>query len=567
LPDNSTPVFSEGTAATRDLVFLTALGGLLFFLDLGGRALWDIDEGMHAAIARTMLLSGDWVTPVFNGEAFFDKPPLVNWLTAAAFALFGTLEFAARLPSAIAGLGCVLLAYGIGRSLYSRRAGLLAGIVLATSLEFIILARVVQYDAPFTFFTTLALFAYVLLNVDASRWRRHVLLLHVATALAVLAKGPLGIVIVAVAILPHWLITRDPKLVRRVFDPVGIVLFLAIAVPWFLLMEQANPGYLGYFFESQIVGNVVGAAGGMAARHPEPFYYYAVVLVLALLPWSLMLPQSIYCVLEHREARGRALDVFVVASVVGTLALLSVAASKLANYVLPVLPPAAVLVGRYFDRMFASPIAVRKSSLIAVAAVGFLAFTGVAVYAGLQQSWSHWPQRTGVDPATFQLMLIVCGLLLLVAAGFAAAARQRANFTTLAFFAPFMVFFTLWILAPGSDPYRSAKGIAAAIDELLPEGEKLYFYGRLMDSAMFYTNRDAVFLRTEEEFRDAMAGDEQRIVIVRTASGRWEDIPDAGFHEILRIANKAIVSRQPPNERKLVSEQPDRSESPKRETE
>ena len=86
---------------------LTALCGTLFFSFLGLRDIWDIDEGMHAAIAQTMLLSGDWVTPVFNGEPFFDKPALFNWLNAISFSLFGFTELAARLPAALSGLGCV----------------------------------------------------------------------------------------------------------------------------------------------------------------------------------------------------------------------------------------------------------------------------------------------------------------------------------------------------------------------------------------------------------------------------------------------------------------------------
>ena len=134
------------------IAILVGASLLLFLLDLGGRDIWDIDEGMHAAIAQTMINSGDWITPVFNAEPFFDKPPLFNWLTALSFLIFGMTEFAARLPAALAGFGSVMLTYSLAKKIYSPEVGLLSGIILATSLEFMLLSRVVQYDIPFAFF-------------------------------------------------------------------------------------------------------------------------------------------------------------------------------------------------------------------------------------------------------------------------------------------------------------------------------------------------------------------------------------------------------------------------------
>ena len=173
----------SGNSTTGQLVFLTVLCASLYLFDLGGRDLWDIDEGMHAVIAQNMLVTGDWVTPVFNGEAFLDKPPLFNWLTALSFLVFGATEFAARLPAALAGLGTVLVTYGLARRLYGKATGLVAGIVLATSLEMIIVSRIVQYDVPFILFTTLALYFYARSTYDPENSRASVLLLYGAAGL------------------------------------------------------------------------------------------------------------------------------------------------------------------------------------------------------------------------------------------------------------------------------------------------------------------------------------------------------------------------------------------------
>ena len=114
----------------------------LFFLRLGGFALWDIDEGMHASTSKIMVQSGDWLAPVYNGEPFYDKPPLYNWFVALSFLVFGFTEFAARLPSALLGLGTVLLTYRFGRRMLGAEAAFLGAAVLATSLEFVVLSRI-----------------------------------------------------------------------------------------------------------------------------------------------------------------------------------------------------------------------------------------------------------------------------------------------------------------------------------------------------------------------------------------------------------------------------------------
>ncbi len=111
----------------RDILFLSLLVILcliLFFFLLGNRPLWDVDEGMHAATSKDMILSGDWITPQFNGENFYDKPVLFNWLAAISFLIFGFTEFAARLPAAILGTGCVLVTYFLGKRMFSPTVGI-----------------------------------------------------------------------------------------------------------------------------------------------------------------------------------------------------------------------------------------------------------------------------------------------------------------------------------------------------------------------------------------------------------------------------------------------------------
>ncbi len=292
-------------------------------------------------------------------------------MTAIAFELFGRNEFAARLPAALSALASVLLCYGIGRELYSRRAGWLAGVILATSLEFAMMARAVQYDMLFALFTTLALFAYILAMREQRPARRYWVLFYLAIGLAVLTKGPLGMVLVGIAVVTHLLVTGSARAWLRAMNPAGILVFSAVTVPWYVLIELANPGYIDYFVIQQHVGNVLGEFGEYVARHPEPVYYYIPVFIGAMLPWSLTLPQSVYSALRYREARLAHADILLVAFFAGSLLLMSAATSKLATYILPTLPVAAVLIGRYWDRLFdASPRTISRGSCWASAPCG-----------------------------------------------------------------------------------------------------------------------------------------------------------------------------------------------------
>ena len=340
-----TPLLSNSSPALL-LSALVALCGALFFSFLGLRDIWDIDEGMHAAIAQAMLLSGDWVTPVFNGEPFFDKPALFNWLNAISFSVFGYTELAARLPAAFAGLGCVILTWQMGRRVYDEKTGFLAGLILATSLEFMILSRVVQYDIPFAFFVTLTLFCFVMGIIDNNKRRLYFLGMYAAAALAVLTKGPIGIILPGMTAVIYLVLARRTHLVKELQILPGIVIFMAIVTPWFLMMEQANEGYLEYFVLKQHLGNFLGGEGAMRPRHPEPFYYYMPILLAGILPWSALLPQSIIRGWRSSQDDSNRMSLFLVIWVLAAFVFFSAATSKLSTYLLPQPPHVEVATGR-----------------------------------------------------------------------------------------------------------------------------------------------------------------------------------------------------------------------------
>ncbi len=142
-------------------VLLAAIAGLLFFSNLGATHLWDVDEAIFSQAAKEMFQRGDHIVPYFNGDVFPDKPPLMYWLMISAYQVFGTTEFAARFWSAIFGIGSVLLTYRLGRLMFSPAVAFYSALILASNLNFNVIARAATPDSFLEFFSTLAILIFV----------------------------------------------------------------------------------------------------------------------------------------------------------------------------------------------------------------------------------------------------------------------------------------------------------------------------------------------------------------------------------------------------------------------
>lgn len=524
---------------------LIALSALQFFFLLGHTALWDIDEGMHAVMAQQMVLTGDWITPVFNGEPFFDKPVLFNWLGAVSFLLLGFTDFAARAPAALAGLGCVILTYLIGRRAYGPTAGFLAGVILATSLEFAIESRRVQYDIPFTFFTTLALYFFCTALLGEEKIQRRFLWFYVAIGLAFLTKGPLGLLLPAMVIGLYILLQRRWSLLLQMQIPLGIVIFLAVITPWQILMEQANPGYLEYFMLRQHLANFLGDVATYVPHHPEPWHYYVPYFVLGLFPWSFLLPQSILWSMRTTQGSERTFSIVFLIWIAAMFLFFSSATSKLATYILPLFPAAALLVGRYCQAFLDESAQSNRRGSIAGLSCAFLLLLGLGAYILVENPWPAVELKIGLEANEANLFFFIITVLLGAALLAALLARRAAALIVMAAVTPTAIFFLAWFIVPDILPYRSAKDIGLAYDRLLPPGEKMVFFGQMLDSAVFYTGREAIFLRAPDALQEYLSTDEVALAILRSRTRNPAEGMQGNFHIIEVIGNKAIISNHP----------------------
>jgi len=371
----------------RDLLTLLLALAVPFVQFLGALPLLDPDEGRYAEIPREMLERGDLITPTLNYVKYFEKPPLLYWLNAASLKLFGITEFAARLPSALCGLATVLVTYWIGRRLYGRRTAMIAAAMLGTTAGFVMQSRIILTDMLLTCCLTLCLGAFI---VAAQRNERRDgpltwMLMYLGAGLAVLAKGLIGIVFPAGIIFFYLLISREWRLLGRMRLVTGLLLFLAVTVPWFVAVSVRNPEFPRFFFIHEHFERFTSTVHG---RY-QPIWFFVPVLLGTMFPWAVFVPGAVSRAWRNRHHDGGSagLYLFIWAAVI--FLFFSKSSSKLVPYILPIFPALALLIAERFNALLDGRG--RELKLGAVIVGGMLLVLGVAAL-----GFGYLPQVSGL---------------------------------------------------------------------------------------------------------------------------------------------------------------------------
>lgn len=342
---------------------------IAFLWRLGSTGLVDETEPLFAEAARQMTVTGDWVTPYFNGATRFDKPPLIYWLMAIAYHLFGVNEWAVRLPSALSAIALTVFGFltlqrfavlpqSLGESPsrlqpHHQRwlAGWIGAILMAFNLQTILWARTGVSDMLLSGCIGTALMAFFWgytepLNSKAKpRWYG---VFYGLLALAVLAKGPIGVVLPGLAIAlfllyvgQFWVVLRELHLWQ------GALIFLGLTLPWYILVTLANgDAFIDAFFGYHNFERFTRAVN----NHKAPWFFYFGVVLIGFAPWSFYLPNAIARLrfwqpaLWRNQPRTAHLGVFVLSWFVAVFGFFTIAETKLPSYVLPLIPAAAMLV-------------------------------------------------------------------------------------------------------------------------------------------------------------------------------------------------------------------------------
>ncbi len=327
------------------------IAALLYLPGLGRPALWEPDEGRYAEIAREMVVSGDYVTPRDNLVRYFEKPPLVYWAESAAIRLFGPTEFAVRLPAALFTTAEVAATCVIGDAMFGPAAGFIGAIVLALCPLVFAFARFATLDPALAFFLTVAIGAFYF-AADDFRGGTGQLWMFTASAmlaLGTLAKGPVALVLGGAIALAWILLERRTREIAPMPILGCIAIYAIVAAPWFVAAELRNPGFLHFFFVHEHLQRFVSSR-----EHGWGPYFFIPVVLAGAWPWLFFVPTGIAVAREahemNREKARSALRLLALWFAI-IFVFFSIPRSKLGSYILPAMPPIAILAGLALSRL------------------------------------------------------------------------------------------------------------------------------------------------------------------------------------------------------------------------
>ncbi len=510
----------------RLVVFLLIVLALaLFFINLGATGLFDADEPAYAGAAREMLARGDWVTPYFNGQPRFDKPILFYWLILLSYRFFGITEFAVRFWSALAGVGLVVLLWRAARRRMGSEAALWTGVSFSANLLTALLARAAVTDMLLTFFVTAAVLAGLTAVEEpesGTRWPARGM--WVAMALAVLVKGPVGLLIPAMALGGCLVAFREVRAgLRRLLPWEGPVLFLLIAAPWYALVLRAN-GWA--FIDGFVIKHHLTRYTGVISSHAGPLWFYLPVVLVGFFPWSGFLPAALWRAAgtarrRRVETAGDRLAVTCLCWLTGLFVFFSLAGTKLPSYLFPAFPAMAFLAGSAIAISNGKPTTENRSTS---QTIGQLSVVGCPFSIPAERPVPHWvaglgPWLIGLTGGTLAAGLFVLplvfdrlrpaargildgvappsgigwGLAILLLAGVAAslAARGCWRSVLLAVMMSSLILTAASLVAPTA--YGIVQGslreFAEEARRIVRPGDPVLVYGLNAPSIVFYANR------------------------------------------------------------------------------
>lgn len=486
-----------------------------FGYKLGSRALWSPDEGRYAEIPREMLATGDFLTPRLNGVKYFEKPPLVYWLEAGAIKVFGLNEWALRLwPALFALFGC-LAVYFAGRALYGRRAGLFAAGALAVSPLYAFMGGILTLDMPLASELTIALCAFLVArHIPPGPSRRFMSYgFYFFAALAVLTKGLVGMVIPAMVIGAWILALWEWRLLREMYLPSGFLLFFAVAVPWHVLVAQANPEFAHFYFIHEHFERYLTTVH----QRYQPYWYFVPILLLGMYPVVAFLPEALRDALHGgwRERKSHGDVWFLLLWAVLPFLFFSLSDSKLIPYVLPVWPPLALLLGRWLARVYAQQAGISRTAGITLLVVGV---TLAAGFATLPQTMPNYRNVVRIaDQLGAGLYVMAGGLLLAGAIPCIAWFHRERKYTVAAvFIASALLVASFDMNLPRVDVGRSVKNLVMVLKPRLQPGDEVMTYNNYYQDLPVYLERrvtvvnwvgELEFGSTVEDTRDWLIDD------------------------------------------------------------
>ncbi len=529
---------------THYIIILAAVTLFLFFFGLGDMALTDPDESFYAETAREMLVRGEWITPYIFGKPQFEKPVLFYVLVALSYMVFGVGEFAARFPAAVLGMFGILGVYLLGKRLFSPLCGFLSGLILATCIQYVILARACVTDMALTVFILYTL-VFFLAGWSGGR-KANYLAASFMAALAVLTKGPVGLFIPGLIVLAYIISSRQWDKLKKIPVAWCALLFLAVSLPWYVTVWRIHgAAFVDEFFGFHNVTRFLEPEHRIGA---SPFFYIPVVLG-GIFPWSVFLLFGTW-EMGKETASGvqrpavSGYRAFLLIWFLVVFLFFSASSTKLVTYIFPLFPVLAVVTGRYWERFISPEFGQRsvdgtmKAAFIVFGALSVLAAAGTVLL--VRHEYPGTPALKGalMGGAAFLACIIVSAFFLF-------RGRKMAAFSAIVAAVMISPLPVARYVFPVIDIHESSKILSCHVKKLASDTEAVGGECDHRRGIAFYMQReDVTDIHPNQALREFFSREDRvwGIIQLKHYGDLKKDMPDSVSDPLFRAGKYVVVT-------------------------
>jgi len=523
-------------APKRDWLYpivLVIWGALLWLPGLGSRDLWAPAEPIHGEVVRVMFAQHEWVIPTVNGDLYSDKPILYFWLALLFSKIAGGVnEWTVRLPAALGAIGLVLTTFLLGRTFFDPVSGLLAGVILATTSRLLWDGSFARLDTLHGFFVVLGF--YFCLKAFLNRGARsNYLFGYLCFGFAVLTKGLIGIVLpgltflLMIALMRRWREIKE----MRIFSGAAVVALAVFPWLWLLHLRGADRWLREFILVHHVQNYALRPLG-----HVRPFYFYFLTLPIDFLPWTIFVPGAL---LYYYPWRPRLRDPAVLALLCWfgvVLTFFTLSQSKIAYYLIPLLPALALLIGNYVSDLTQSQRdAAHERCTLGAAFI----MTGLLFAAGVAT-----PIAARLIDKSLLVVLLPLALWQIVGAAVLFRLLKRHEVGPFVWALSFQIATTFVCVSvfifPYLNKYNSPRPVAELIRKIVPPAEPVYVFRRTMNDFNFYSVRDVMpILSTVAEVEKLLSRRSNAYLLVSN-----EDRKDPWFKDKGRVVTENKVGER-----------------------
>jgi 4-amino-4-deoxy-L-arabinose transferase-like glycosyltransferase len=566
------------SSSRRHLLLAALLAAAVspYFIDLDGSSIWDANEAFYVETPREMIERGDYIGPTFNYQPRFNKPVLSYWIVAAFYKVFGVSVGVQRIPIALGAVTMILIAFLLARAGADSSGparsgavapGLWAALGMAVDPRLMMFGRRIFIDIYISMFMALTLLFFALAERYPARRRIFLLAMYASVGLGMLTKGPVAAALPALVFATYLAVHGELKRVREMMIPSGIVVVLAIVLPWYIaLYHRYGWTYITSFFVGENIARYTEGVGVETRRGP---LFYLPVVFSDSFPWSLCLFGAAGLWLADwraRRARSAAsepredLRAFRVRTllwlwVIVIVAFFTFSAAKQDLYVFPIVPAVAALGGLFIARDGPDGRPARPGSLrtTAVVVTLLLAVAGTGTLYIFQSAGKVY----ALDGALFVGGMAAAGGV--IALLFAAFNRSRIALATVVLALVTLNWGFVIRVLPSFERYKPVPRLSAAIRERLAEGDAVVHYNVALPSMVFYLGRHIDVLFDRDAFLQKLRSG-RTVYAILSASDYAALHPSIGVltcvldrQSTVNVKLKAVLAREPLPEVLLVT--------------